>query len=297
MTYKIKRSKSKEEKRMSGKILLCIAGIIAGLILLEGLLTFVGWQFTKGQDTLNKASISRGNEYLIICMGDSTTAIGGKDSWPMQLDSIFEERLGKGKVSVINKGRVLADTDMILEELNEDIRLYSPDMVIVMAGLNDAREEEDNNLLHKVKSALSRFRTFRLVQQAFPKVFGTEWIEYDSTEKAYVEDETIYNFNSIYNMTEERGIALVVVQYPMRELAPLEALFRKGDSIIFIDNEKVFQDAVKERGYDNYFVDNFAGDFGHLTQEGAWLLAENIADSTESQIRARLAEGGIEYEQ
>ena len=46
-----------------------------------------------------------------------------------------------------------------------------------------------------------------------------------------------------------------------------------------MDNEKVFKQALRKASYDEYFRDNFAGDFGHCTPNGNRLLAENIADT------------------
>jgi hypothetical protein len=49
--------------------------------------------------------------------------------------------------------------------------------------------------------------------------------------------------------------------------------------ILFVDNERIFQNAVARGSYQQYFVDMFAGDFGHCTPKGNRLLAENAADS------------------
>jgi hypothetical protein len=44
-----------------------------------------------------------------------------------------------------------------------------------------------------------------------------------------------------------------------------------------VDNEKIFKNAIEEHGYAAYFIDSFAGDFGHCTREGNRLLADNIS--------------------
>jgi hypothetical protein len=69
------------------------------------------------------------------------------------------------------------------------------------------------------------------------------------------------------------------VQYPVRNIEPLKRMFKEetGDSIIFVDNEKIFKDVIRKEGYKEYFGDMFGGDFGHCTQKGNMLLAENIA--------------------
>ncbi|MFH0984246.1 MAG: hypothetical protein V1882_01790 [Candidatus Omnitrophota bacterium] len=75
-----------------------------------------------------------------------------------------------------------------------------------------------------------------------------------------------------------KGIKLVCVQYPRRSLESLRKISGKDEDVVFVDNEAVFQTAVKKEGYPTYFRDMFAGDFGHCTAKGNELLPENIAD-------------------
>jgi hypothetical protein len=44
-----------------------------------------------------------------------------------------------------------------------------------------------------------------------------------------------------------------------------------------VDNEALFRGALEGTQYDDLFTDAFAGDFGHLTREGAALLARQVA--------------------
>ena len=71
---------------------------------------------------------------------------------------------------------------------------------------------------------------------------------------------------------------MVCVQYPMRDVEPLRKIFEKNEGVLFVDNEGIFKKALKKVSYKEYFIDMFAGDFGHCTQEGNRLLARNIAD-------------------
>jgi lysophospholipase L1-like esterase len=65
----------------------------------------------------------------------------------------------------------------------------------------------------------------------------------------------------------------------MRNLEPLKKIFQGNrEGIIFVDNERIFKDALKQGIYWNYFRDTFGGDFGHCTEKGNRLLAENIAN-------------------
>lgn len=90
---------------------------------------------------------------------------------------------------------------------------------------------------------------------------------------------TFKNYLGIKDILDKYGIKLICVQYPMRSISPLIEIFQGKRGIIFVDNEKLFKDAVKKTGYNDYFVDMFAGDFGHCTRKGNKLLVEHIADT------------------
>lgn len=100
----------------------------------------------------------------------------------------------------------------------------------------------------------------------------------DGLRLEYYNPMTRRNYRRIREILEQRDIKLVCVQYPMRNIEPLKKLFGNTEGMIFVDNEKIFKQAVEESGYDAYFTDYFAGDFEHCTPKGNRLLAENIAN-------------------
>ena len=86
------------------------------------------------------------------------------------------------------------------------------------------------------------------------------------------------NYLKLYQILKKRKILLVCMQYAMRNVNSLKNLFGdEAKDIVFVDNELTFKKAVAKDGYDKYFVDIFGGDFGHCTEEGNRLLAENVA--------------------
>ena len=89
---------------------------------------------------------------------------------------------------------------------------------------------------------------------------------------------TVKNYRKLKDILDRKGIKLVCVQYPMRDVEPLKKIFEKDKGVIFVDNERVFKEAVKRSSYQEYFKDMFAGDFGHCTRKGNELLAQNIAN-------------------
>ncbi|MFA5168156.1 MAG: tetratricopeptide repeat protein [Candidatus Omnitrophota bacterium] len=89
---------------------------------------------------------------------------------------------------------------------------------------------------------------------------------------------TINYYRKLKEILDKRGIKLVCVQYPMRHVKPLKEIFEKDEGVIFVDNEGIFKEALKKVSRKEYFRDMFAGDFGHCTEKGNQLLAENIAN-------------------
>jgi len=90
---------------------------------------------------------------------------------------------------------------------------------------------------------------------------------------------TADNYRSLRAALAKRGIVYVCTQYPMRNIDPLKQIFQgQAEGIVFIDNEKIFKDALKQESYSDYFKDIFGGDFGHCTDKGNKLIAKNLAD-------------------
>jgi tetratricopeptide (TPR) repeat protein len=86
-------------------------------------------------------------------------------------------------------------------------------------------------------------------------------------------------YREVARRATEAGIRLVAVEYPMRDVGPLKKMLDHDERFIFVDNEKVFMDALSGGKYEDYFVDNFGGLFGHCTVSGNRLLANNIAEN------------------
>jgi len=93
-----------------------------------------------------------------------------------------------------------------------------------------------------------------------------------------INKKTMENYQKLRNLVIKKEIRLVCVQYPVRRVESLKIMLEPYRDIIFVDNEKIFKDAIKKDGYYEYFCDFFGGDFGHCVKKGNALLAKNIAD-------------------
>ena len=459
------------------KIILMFLGIFLSVVVLEAGLRLAGWIYLARQDYSAAVSFRRKvkDEYRILCLGDSTTAFGGKDSYPAQMENILNQGDLARRFTVINRGIPGLDSAGIVSQAKGNIKRYSPDMIIALMGIND--EFESLSALdagYKMKSLIRRLRVYKLVklfvlrlrsadnlrdtyflegvscleyqryreaERMFAKVIklSPEWpsahiylsqcyYEQGRLDKAeeliqkaealavnfpliysdigwrysdmgflsraeeafkkaieakplesigyhhlaqfyqekgrYPEAERMFkkamrlspdnnynnyidlgmhyfergmlfeaedalkkavlvdardpvaywylgylkkeqghfaeassyfsmiqstlerinkaaraNFNRLRNIAVDNAIVLVAVQYPMRKLDSLKNMFSEPGRIIFVDNEAVFREALKKGRYEDYFIDRFAGDFGHCTAAGNQLLARNIASA------------------
>ena len=104
------------------------------------------------------------------------------------------------------------------------------------------------------------------------------YIKANKYRSQYYNPTTRQNYQKLRDIVKQKGIKLVCVQYPVRSVEPLKKLFDSTEGIIFVDNEKIFKEALEKASYDEYFEDSYGGDFGHCTKKGNRLLAENIAN-------------------
>ena len=78
----------------------------------------------------------------------------------------------------------------------------------------------------------------------------------------------------LYELSRQRGIHVVVMQYPTFSLEDLHKYAPPAPGVSFVDNARVFQ-----ADPDGYFHEpGFPHSFSHYTKQGAEVLAEHVAD-------------------
>lgn len=146
------------------KLLLIIFGLFLAVILLEIGLRIAGGIVLLLQERHNHLTFNP-NEYRILCLGESTTALGGEDSYPSQLEALLNLQSHPKKFTVINKGVISTTTDDILAHIEQYLDIYKPQLVIVMMGINDkAYLQGANKTLwwEDLKYYLKNFRVYKL---------------------------------------------------------------------------------------------------------------------------------------
>lgn len=433
-------------KKLLKSLLGIFVGIFIILVLIEIVLRVFGW-WEANKFNFYKPTVKNENEMVILALGDSMTALGGKNSYPAQLERILNSSNLSVKIRVVNKGLVRSNSSDIVFNMQDNIAKYNPDIVIVMTGINDSgnvlyenqagisKGSFINNLKHmklfklvfyiidskykknnkwdfisirdsillKIGEVCAKkgdrqigLNIFKKVIEMNPKnddayrLLGSngywtysldqrrgfcqkaislnpekddnyfciaeiyfyqkkfqeqikvykdrlkkrpesssiifEIAKYYYRESIYKEAErylklgiekkdnqaiknkmlemlkSIYvkegrleeisllndgilkaskrtdiNINEIYKIVTEKNIPLVLIQYPLRDVNDLKVFLRDSKDAYFVDNNESFEKAVEQYGFDEVFVDAFAGDFGHGSALGNKIIAENVA--------------------
>lgn len=97
-------------------------------------------------------------------------------------------------------------------------------------------------------------------------------------------------YKQILKKLTDKNIKVICMQYPVRNVELLKNMLKNESyykEIEFISNEKNFKDLLKKKKFNEIFTDQFAGDFGHYTQEGSVLIAENVTAVLEKIINCK----------
>ena len=144
------------------------SGIVLSLVLCEaglrGAARFVEWR----QERANAEKLAGTDAMRIVCLGESTTAMGGDDSWPSQLERILNSRFPERKVVVINAGIPGATSVLLVEKARKLSSVYRPDLIIAMMGENDPEKSEQTML----GSGLAVARLWRWIQTSVRLAWG-----------------------------------------------------------------------------------------------------------------------------
>ena len=142
-----------------------------------------------------------------------------------------------------------------------------------------SRLEGDDNISSETQSTDERRYSERAVMyldQGKDELADEYFQKAKDVSLMYYNPATYHNYNALKKIVQSRGIQLVCVQYPLHSVETLEKLLQPHKNVVFVSNEKIFRDAIKNASYEEYFTDNFAGGFGHCTMRGDKLLAENV---------------------
>ncbi|HSV43028.1 MAG TPA: GDSL-type esterase/lipase family protein [Candidatus Bathyarchaeia archaeon] len=150
---------------LSQKIFLVILGSVLALFVIEAVLQAGGMTFLFFQEKQNRKSLKGADLIKVMCVGESTTALGGADSYPSQLETQLNARSSGQKFTVINKGVPMTNTGIMAAELGPWLDAYDPDIVVLMIGINDHNPLIPVDL-YEISSRpfLNKFQTYKLIR-------------------------------------------------------------------------------------------------------------------------------------
>ncbi|MDG2303281.1 MAG: GDSL-type esterase/lipase family protein [Candidatus Binatia bacterium] len=89
---------------------------------------------------------------------------------------------------------------------------------------------------------------------------------------------TARSYRTLYDSLRDRRVQLVASQYPGRSIDEVKEMLDGAPDVVFVDNAASFREAIDRHGFWRVYEDEFAGDFGHMTELGKEILARRVAD-------------------
>lgn len=119
---------------MVKKILLFLFSAFFCLMITEGLLQLMRVFIRENKNSIQKIGE---NDFVILTLGESTTAAGGEDSWPSQLQVLLTQKFPDKKINIINKAIIGTNSTVLVGNLENQIKELHPHIIISMVGIND----------------------------------------------------------------------------------------------------------------------------------------------------------------
>jgi len=102
----------------------------------------------------------------------------------------------------------------------------------------------------------------------------------DAERLKYDYSEISKKYEKILDMIIPNGIIYIAMQYPVRDITSLQKIIdqtKYSDFVFYVSNKNFFRNALKSENKKEIFKDLFAWDFGHCTDYGNRLIANNLA--------------------
>ena len=283
--------------------LLILVGVLTTILFIEGGMRLFGWGYLYLQDKQNRTNLDSiyltetdltgTGDIVTLAIGESTTAFGGTNAWPNQLERILNSLQNRREFHVINRGVPATNTNAILNRLPDYLEKYKPNFVLAMVGVNDNFTDEEP--LSTSRPLLEKLRIYKLIRwiwsglnsriqghredhqvASYPAEQNSLFQEYSSNDlREKYSSHTISNLNSMVTISQKAGARLIFVQYALTKVDFLQSVIERD--VLVISNYNVFKRALDKYEYDALFDDEFAGHFGHATEFGNRILAENVA--------------------
>ena len=101
----------------------------------------------------------------------------------------------------------------------------------------------------------------------------------DELELGRFREFTHFYYQRVVDAVRAREIPVIAMQYPLLSAESLRKLLDYREDVTYLENRTNFEAALLDVRYRALFDDLFAGSFGHLTDRGNMLVAENVVEA------------------
>ena len=176
----------------------------------------------------------------------------------------------------------------IEKAINEDLYIFSTNLkYFLYSFIKHYITEEQKKKIFKTMINSTKDLKILAIDAIEQKDYKKAQNYFDNIEKIRLNFPNMDQYD-LYKLIVKKlidnNIKVICMQYPIRSIKTLQVQLKNElyyDKLTFISNEKLFKDILMKKNYDDLFNDQFAGDFGHCTDLGNTLIAENVVHTLE----------------
>lgn len=221
-----------------------LVGVFFSLVLIEGALQLLG--FLTAARLADNRTVSE-EDIVILALGESTTAPAEGQDWPAQLEEILATQYPQRTITVINKGVIGTNTNVILGRLEEYLAAYRPTIVIAMIGINDLYLTQNTQTEFIPDTSLFPNRKWGWLEnlklsKLATLVFRTLAIAWQETTVNYLRTDAEGLYEEALQFVGE-GNLLLAEQYLRRaiDLSPQEPSYKISLSWVYVDTDRLHE--------------------------------------------------------
>jgi tetratricopeptide (TPR) repeat protein len=209
--------------------------------------------------------------------------IADKEDW---YELIFKSNL---KLGDMKKLKIYAG-----KAIDKDSYIFKTPQAYILYGLikDVITSEQKNKLIKLMELHNDSYYGFMAVNYMEEKDYEKADEYFQKADNMRIEYCNIEGYGAAYKEIIKKlvknNIKVICMQYPMRSVKQLEKLLENEtyfNNITFVSNETNFKNMLKIKKYDDIFEDQFAGDFGHCSDFGNILIAENVVESLSKLVQ------------
>lgn len=265
------------------RLVLVVLGLVLGLVAAEGV-----WRVAALFRGGSRAGAVGDAEIRLLCEGDSNTfgvRVAVSDSYPERVAKLIREGLAPDdarRVAVVNHGVPGRNTAQILGAIDDDVAESRPQLVLVLAGLN-------NSWNAAAPTFFDRLRVVRLAKillhdaavgargdaNSIPERAAVARLSGERSE-AELEAQTRADLVAIAARVRAAGASPVLLTYPGHHphMGPFNRAARAAaaeSGALLVDLDKTFDAHIARYGFEALFFEDT-----HAAEPGYRLMARDI---------------------